>query len=145
MLPETKIRKGTFIYVEMELSNYHETRREIVRLKSEILHATPDPGDQTIVKGKNSVRQPGDPTGRTATLMLSHRKLEQMERVVEAIEFIVEGLPDEKKELIRLRYWTRPQTLTWEGIAQRLKYNRATVIRWRDDIVMSIADRIGLR
>lgn len=141
----TKIRKGTFIYVEMELSNYHETRREIVRLKNEILHATPEPPDPTIVKGKNSVRQPGDPTGRTATLMLSHRKLEQMERVVEAIEFITEGLPDEKKELIRLRYWTRPQTLTWEGIAQRLNYNRATVIRWRDDIVAGIAGRLGLR
>ncbi|MDT2247866.1 hypothetical protein P7H16_14335 [Paenibacillus larvae] len=47
--------------------------------------------------------------------------------------------------MIKLRYWTRPQTLTWEGVAQRIEKDRTTAIRWRNEIIREIANRIGWR
>lgn len=136
-----KIRKGTFQHVESELYAYHDTRKEIVRLKNEILYATATP--DTNGGGRSSL--PSDPTGRTATLMVTHRVIEQMERIVEAIESVVERLPSEKQELIKLFYWTRPQTLTWEGIALKLHISRRQAINWRNDVIEAITHKIGWR
>jgi len=80
---QVKLRRGTFQHVESELYAYHDTRKEIVRLKNEILHASAPP-DENIGGGRGNL--PGDPTGRTAVLMVTHRRIEQLERIVEAIE-----------------------------------------------------------
>ena len=40
---QIKLRRGTFQHVESELYAYHDTRKEIVRLKNEILHASAPP------------------------------------------------------------------------------------------------------
>lgn len=141
MTAETKIRKGTFKHVESELYAYHETRKEIVRLKNEILHASPPPDSVGGSRGNLS----GDPTGRTATLLVTHRKIEQLERIVEAIESVVERLPEKKRQLVELKYWTRPQTLTWDGIAMRLDVSRRTALHWREEIVYAVAEKIGWR
>lgn len=135
-----KLRKGTFQHIESELSAYHETKKEIMRLRNDILDSSPVP-DETGVRGS----LPGDPTGRKATLLVTHRRLEQLERIVEAIEAVVERLPPEKQELIRLRYWTRPQPLTWYGIGREVGCSRATALRWRNEIISAIAERLGWR
>ena len=137
----TKLRTGTFKHVESELYHYHDTKKEIERLKKDILLSSTPPD----LTGGGKSNMPGDPTGQTATLMVTHRKIEQLERIVEAIESVVSLLPDEKKKLIKLKYWTKPQTLTWEGIAKELHVSRRTAINWRDDIVYAIAEKIGWR
>lgn len=40
---ELKLRKATFRHVESEIYNYHETQKEILKLKNNILHASPIP------------------------------------------------------------------------------------------------------
>lgn len=139
---ELKLRRGTFQHVESELYAYHDTKKEIVRLKNEILHASPV-RDENVGGGRGNL--PGDPTGRTAVLMVTHRRIEQLERIVDAIESVVERLPEKKKQLVKLRYWDKPRTLTWDGIALRLDVSRATAIRWRDEIVYAIAEKLGWR
>lgn len=132
--------------MESELFAYPDTKREIDYIRAEILHPFEEnPDDPTIVKGKNSVRVPGDPTGMTATLLVTNRKLEQMERVVNVIDTILDRLPESKKRMMKLRYWTNPQTLTWDGIALKLGVSRITAIRWRNDIVYLIAEKMGWR
>lgn len=137
---EIKIREGTFKHVESELFGYHETCKELIRLKNDILYRKSS-NDENVGGGRNSL--PGDPTGQTATLLSAHRDIEHMQRIVDAISGIYEGLPFEKQKLIRIKYWTRPQTLTWDGIAVELKCHRATALRWRDEIVVAIARRLG--
>lgn len=138
---ETKIKKGTFRHVESELYAYHETKKEILRLKNEILHASAPPD----MAGGNRGSLPGDPTGRTAILLVTHRKIEQLELIVEAIESVAGRLPEKKRELVKLKYWTRPQTLTWDGIAMRLEVSRRTALNWREEIVYAVAGEIGWR
>lgn len=137
----TKLKTGTFKHVESELYHYHDTKKEIERLKNYILHASPVP-DRT---GGGRSNVPSDPTGQTATLMATHRRIEQLERIVETIESIYERLPAEKQKLVRLKYWTKPQTLTWDGIALELDVSRRTAINWRDEIVYAIAELLGWR
>ncbi len=141
MSAQPKIKKGTFQHIESELYAYHETRKEIVRLKNDILYAS-HPVD---ANGGGRSNLPGDPTARTATLLTTHRELESLERIVGAIDSVYESLPDEKKRLIQLKYWSKPQTRTWDGIALEMSTHRVTLIRWRNDIVRSIAAKLGWR
>ncbi|WP_074729961.1 transcriptional regulator [Paenibacillus naphthalenovorans] len=124
MLKQTTIKKGTFQHVESELYSFQDTQKEIVKIKNELLN---DQSEQTVVK------------------IMKHRMLEQMEHITDAIENVVGQLPQEKQKLIKLRYWTRPQLLTWDGVAIELDVGRATAIRWRDEIVIEIAKKIGWR
>lgn len=137
-----KLKRGTFQHVESELYAYHETCREIVRIKTELLHGKPN-DDENVGGGRSSL--PGDPTGRTATALVSHKRLEQLSNITDAIEAVVSRLPQDKRKLVELRYWTKPQTLTWDGIADKLHVSRITAIRWRDEIIQGIAIKAGWR
>lgn len=137
-----KLRRGTFQHVESELYGYHDTRKEIVKLKNEILYGkTSD--DENVGGGRSSLTS--DPTGQTATLLASHTKLEQMEHIARSIEHVYDRLPDDKKKLVEVRYWRRPQTLNWEGIANECNVSRRTAMNWRDGIIQAIAVKAGWR
>src|SRR5690625_1823867 len=141
-----KISQGAFKHVESELYAYPDTKREMKRARQETLYPYDDrPDDPTIVKGANSVRQPGDPTGQTATLLVTNRKLEQLERIVDVIDSVIDRLPKEKVRLLQLWYWSQPRRLTWDGIALELNVGRMTAIRWRNAIVQQIAIKMGWR
>lgn len=137
-----KVRKGTFKHVESELFSYYDTRKELIRLKNEILYSSQST-DENVGGGRSST--PGDPTGRTATLLVCHKRLDHLQSIIDSIDSVYNRLPEEKKRLVNLYYWTRPQLLTWEGVAQQLKCNRATAFRWRDDIIYAVSDRLGWR
>lgn len=141
MSAQTKIRKGTFQHIESELYAYHETRAEIIKLKNDILYGS-NPPDAT---GGGRGNLPGDPTGRTAALILSHKRIEQLEKIAEAIESVQERLPEDKQRFIYLRYWKKPQLLTWDGIAVELKVSRRQAFRWREEIIWAISEKLGWR
>lgn len=136
-----KLRKGTFKHIESELYYYHDTKREIEEIRNDIIHSSSPYYDD--LSGRSNTKS--DPTGRLATVLTTDRKLKQLERIVTSIEQVYNDLPPEKQKLIDLKYWTKPQLLTWEGIAQQLNISRRQAFRWRDEIVCSIADLIGLR
>ncbi len=142
MTTAVKIRKGTFQHVESEIFAYHETKREIERIKADILHGVSS-DDENVGGGKSNL--PSDPTGKKATRLTTDKRLRNLEAITEAIEHVVDQLPEEKRRLVRLRYWTKPQTLTWDGIALRLDVSRRTAMNWRDEIVRAVAEKLGWR
>ncbi|MDU0200152.1 transcriptional regulator [Paenibacillus sp. MAH-36] len=116
------IRQSTFKHIEDEIRDYHSTVKYISEYR------------QALQAGESK-----------ATALASNAVLIEMERVTAAIEHTVSLLPDDKKAMMHLRYWMRPQVLTWDGIAMKCNANRVTVIRWRNDIVAAIAERLGRR
>jgi RinA family phage transcriptional activator len=136
-----KLKRGTFKHIESELYYYWDTVKEIKRIRADIIGASPIPDD--VGGGRSNL--PGDPTGRTAEQLLLHRRLEQLERIAGAIREVIDELPDDKKRLVQLKYWTHPQTLTWEGIARKIPISKRQAIRWRDEIVQDVAARLGWR
>ena len=97
--------------------------------------------DDNIGGGKSNL--PGNPTQSVAIALVSNRRMDNLERVVQVIGYVYTGLPDEKKRLVELKYWERPQTLTWDGIALRLNVSRRTALNWREEIVHAIAHLMG--
>lgn len=137
---EVNIRNGAFKHVESELRFYHSTIKEIIKIRESILYRSTDP-DTNIGGGKSNI--PGDPTGRLGTALADSKDLKSMSDIVSAIDYVVQGLPEEKKRLVHLYYWTRPQTLTWDGIAQQLNCSKRTAQNWRREIVIAIALLLG--
>ena len=136
------LKNGSFKHVESELYHYHETRREIELLKNDILYGT-KAIDENIGGGRSNL--PGNPTEAKGIALVSSRQIEQLERIVQAIDDVVSKLPSHKRKLVELKYWSKPQMLTWEGIAINLCCSRRTAERWRSEIVNQIGFMIGWR
>lgn len=136
-----KLRRGTFQHIEAELYAYHDTLKEIAKLRNEILHASSEP--DRVGGGRGNT--PTDKTGVAAIRLATDKRLNSLVEVVEAIESVVERLPEKKRELVKLKYWSQPRTLTWDGIALRLDVSRRTAINWRNEIVYAIALKMGWR
>lgn len=137
------LRRGVFLYLEDELMHFNETKKEIDRLRRDILHGSGMDEDENIGGGKSNL--PGDTTGRKAIALASNAKLDRMERLVESIQSVFERLQPEKRKMIQMMYWDRPKLLTWEGVALKLHITKRTAGRWRKEIIHAIADRGGYK
>jgi RinA family phage transcriptional activator len=142
MTTASKLKKATFKHIESELYSYHDTLKEINNLRKDIMFCNEN-DDENIGGGRNNL--PSSPTERIATRLATHKRLIQLEEVTNAVYKVYTGLPEDYQKLVRLKYWTRPQTLTWEGIAESLHVNRATAMRWRDTVVCAISETMGWR
>lgn len=142
MTVATKLKKATFKHIESELYSYHDTLKEINHLRKDIMFCSENE-DENIGGGRNNL--PSSPTERIATRLASHKRLTQLEEVTNAIYKVFQGLPEDYQKLVRLKYWTRPQTLTWDGIADKLYVNKRTAQRWRDETVLAIGEALGWR
>jgi RinA family phage transcriptional activator len=139
---ESKLKKATFKHIESELYSYHDTLKEINELRKDIMFCNENE-DENIGGGRNNI--PSSPTERIATRLATHKRLTRLEEVANSIEKVYTGLPDDYQKLIKLKYWTRPQTLTWDGIARRLHIGRMTAFRYRDEIIHTISEVLGWR
>ncbi|SDK47483.1 transcriptional regulator [Sediminibacillus albus] len=146
MTTANKPKKITFKHAESEWYNYHQTLREIANLREEIMYPfDDDPDDKTIVKGANSVRQPGNPTERMATRLTTSRQLKYLEQVVRAIEEVYNALPNDYKELVKNRYWRKNKQLTWDSVALEMNVSKRQAQRWRDEIIQATVEVLGWR
>jgi RinA family phage transcriptional activator len=142
MTVATKLKKATFKHIESELYGYHDTLKEIDNLRKDIMFCN-DNEDENTGGGRNNL--PSSPTERIATRLATHKRLIQLEEVTNAIYKVFQGLPEDYQKLVRLKYWTRPQTLTWEGIADKLFISGRQAMRWRDELVYAVAEALGWR
>jgi RinA family phage transcriptional activator len=138
----SKLRKATFKHIESELYSYHDTLKEINNLRKDIMFCNEN-DDENIGGGRNNL--PSSPTERIATRLATHKRLIQLEEVTNAIYKVYTGLPEDYQKLVKLKYWTRPQTLTWEGIAEGLHVSRRQAFNWRDEIVYAVGEVLGWR
>ncbi|GGJ76457.1 transcriptional regulator [Virgibacillus salexigens] len=145
MQTSIKPKKITFKHVESEWYNYHHTLKEIARLRENIMNPfEEDPDDPTIVKGANSVRNPGNPTERIATRLTTNKQLNYLAEIADTIDQVYNALPDDYKNLVKVKYWSNKR-LTWEGIALELNVSKRQAMRWRDEIIQATVEVLGWR
>jgi RinA family phage transcriptional activator len=142
MTAATKLKKATFQHIESELYSYHDTLKEIKILRDNIMFCNEN-DDENIGGGRNNL--PSSPTERIATRLATHKRLIQLEEVTNSIYKVYTGLPEDYKKLIRLKYWTRPQLKTWDGIAEEIPVSRRTAFNMRDEIIYAIGEVLGWR
>lgn len=138
----TKLKKATFKHIESELYSYHDTLKEISNLRKNIMFCTENE-DENIGGGKNNL--PSSPTERIATRLSTHKRLIQLEEVTNAIYTVYAGVPEDYQKLIKLKYWTRPQLKTWDGIAKEIPVSRRTAFNMRDEIIFAVSEVLGWR
>ena len=135
-----KIKRATFKHIESELFNYHHTLKLLEQRRLELLHNS-NSSDENVGGGRSNL--PGDPTARKAIALVADKRIEHLQTIINSIEVVIHTLPDDKLQFVKSRYWTYPQTLTWDGIALKMNISRKTAFRWREEVIISIADRLG--
>jgi len=135
-----KLRTGTIKHIEAELFDYHDTIKQIKERREELMT---DPVREEGMPSSPTL--PSSTVERYATRLTMDRQLQELERVASAVEYVYNICDDSRKKLIRMKYWTKPQTKTWEGIAQELNVSRRQVFNWRDQIVFAIGEKLGWR
>lgn len=133
------LRRDIRAYVETELKDYRDTIKAIEEDRNLIILSSPV-HDNNGGKGYDVA----NPTLHKTIQLMTNKRLRRMEQTVEAIERVLESLPEEKYRLIELKYWTKPQRLTDIGIAMELGCSRRTLYNWIDEIITTIAKEIGL-
>ena len=136
-----KPRKTTFKHIEAEWYNYHHTLQEIARLREEIINPFREV-DENIGGGKSNIT--GDPTGRIATRLATSKQIQHLEEVVNAIEKVYNALPNDYKNLVRVRYWSNKK-MSWDEIADEIHVHRTTAMRWRNEIIQATIELLGWR
>lgn len=135
--------KITFKKMEAEWYNYHNTLKEIAKLRAEIMNPFQDDLDENVGGGRSS--EMDKPTERIATRLVTHKQLLYLSEVTDAIKQVYDSLPDNYKKLVRLRYWNKNNEMTWYGIAQELNVSEKQAQRWRDKIIYSTMEVLGWR
>ena len=135
-----KLRREIRAYIEAELRDYHQTKIDLVEAKEDIMLEGPllsevNTGSETYKISR--------PTEDKTLRLVTNKRIKRMEQIIRAIETVVNSLPEEKYRLVELRYWSKPRTLTDDGIALEINCDRRTIYRWLDGILMSIAAEMG--
>lgn len=131
------MKPSTFKHIEAELASFHETKKEIDKRREEIMNPTMT---EELVGGRTN--EISDPTGRIATRLVMDKRLGELERIESSIARVLDKLEEKPGKLVHLAYWTRNKK-TWDGMAMELEVGRATLFRWRNEIIKAIGENLG--
>jgi RinA family phage transcriptional activator len=137
-----RLRKAHYRAIEDEIRYYHATKKELEELRIHVmLGATyQEYRDENI--GGSSSGAISKPTEQRATLLQMDRRIERLQKMLNAIESVLNQLNDEDKQLIQFRYWDRSKP-TWLWIAEKLNMDESTARRRNRRIVLSIGHKMG--
>lgn len=133
------IKKETRIYIEFELRDYHKTVAQLNESYNNLLNESPPPPD-----GMPHGTDVGNPTENKVIRLLTCRQFKYMTEIVEAISLVLDSLPSDKLEYVKLKYWTQPQHLNDSGIAYKIGCDKTTLWRWNEEIISKIAMALGI-
>lgn len=138
-MTETKLRPVVFKHIEAELYEYPSTKQAIKRLREQIMFGESS-NDENVGGGRSS--EPGRPTERIATRLLTDRRLRNLEEIAEAIDWALNQVPEDCQQVIRTKYWCNKR-LTWKAVADECYVHQNTVTKYRKRFITLVADKIG--
>lgn len=136
---KTSVKKNTFRYIEGELYAYKDTVKEIKRLREQIIHDK----EEDENSGGSPGNLPGDPTGMVATKLATHKTLQKMVEMVDAIDSTYEQVGDEHRAVIDIKYFGN-HNLYWDDVAYKLSMHRNTVFKYRKEFIIVLANKLGV-
>lgn len=133
--------RATKQYIEKQLEDYPKMEEYITQRRIELKYPGNVKDDNTDAPRGTGV---GNPTERIVITLDSDKRLNQLEKTKKAVEKVLNQLDNSAYSLVELKYWKKPQTLTWTGIALEVGYSRRQCFNVRDSIIESIAKELGL-
>jgi RinA family phage transcriptional activator len=133
-LENCRLSKNTYKYIEGELRSFRQTEKELNELKDDITLATP-------IKQEGHSYTPGDPTQNKTMAILKDKKIQRMQKTVDAVRKTYNRLDSKRRRMVDEYYFANRYTT--EGIACRLDVDRRTVNRWKQRVVYAVAIELG--
>lgn len=137
-----RLRPAQYKSIEDEIRFYHDTKKELEQLRVDVVLGSTFQEYSDENTGGGSAGQINNPTEQRALLLQMDKQIERRQRVILALESVLNKLSDEDKQLIHFRYWDRSKP-TWIWIANKLNMSESTAKRKRRDIIYKIAERLG--
>lgn len=131
-----KIERSIFRYVEHELYNYDNTKKELEQYRETILEGSPAPSEVKVQGGAIS-----KPTEQKAIQLTSSAYLAKAERVIGAIDKSLVMLSDNHRKLFQLKY---QKGLPWQKVAINMGIAERTYFKLRRELVITVAQQLGL-
>ena len=131
-----KLSRPAFRYVESELYNYDETKKELEELQEDIRNSTPDMSGDVVKVGKVS----SQPEAKSIQL-LTNKVLVRMDRTIKAIDKALSILGEEHNMIFELKY---RQNLNWRQVVIEVPTSQDTYFRKRRELVQMVAVQLGL-
>lgn len=131
-----QLDKKVYKYIDYELQHYEDNKKELEKLRDEILEASPLPSD-----GQPRGNSTGNPTEQKAIKLLSSVALLKIEKTINSIDKVYEQLNDDYKKFFDWNYKKRAgvvKTCIEINISERTYYNM------RDKIVYNVGAEMGL-
>ena len=129
-----RINKPVFKYIEHELYNYDEIKKELAWYREAILEGTP----YVEVSGNP---QPSDSTGSKVIRLTSTSFVIQSERVINAVDKSISILGDKHRELFE---WKYQKGLPWQEVALEMGVSDRTYFRLRRELVITVGQHLGI-
>lgn len=133
------LRKRTFQHIEQEIFDYKQTMQSITDREEDAIFGRAEVTNPEGSRGS----LPGRPTESKALELDKDKVLQEMRDIADAIDTIFSQCDKRHQDFIRLFYWTKPQTLTVDGIAMRLYISRREVFNFRHRICEWVARELG--
>ena len=129
-----RINKSIFRYIEHELYNYEQTKKDLQLYREQVLEGTAS-HEVSVQNG------PGDVTANKVIKLTSSAFVVRAERVINAIEKSLDILGDRHKELFKLKY---QKGVTWPNITLDMGISDRTYYRLRRELVITVGQYLGL-
>jgi RinA family phage transcriptional activator len=129
-----RINKRIFQYIEQELYDYEDTKKELEQCREEIIYGEHRP-EVSVQSGL------GDVTQSKAVKLASSTYILQAERTTKAIEKGLAELGQQHKDLYRLKY---RDCLPWQEVMLELGISDRTYFRWRRELVTIVGRNMGV-
>ena len=129
-----RIHKSIFRYIEHELYNYEQTKKDLQLYREQVLEGTVSP-EVSVQSG------PGDVTANKAIKLTSSAFVVQAERIIGAIDKSLAILGDKHKMLFELKY---QQDIPWPEITIEMGISDRSYFRLRRELVATVGQQLGL-
>ena len=123
-------------FIEWQIEYYPDNKRELAVFKDSMI-----PSQITQYGQKTGSFDSEKRPTEEITIRRNPAYIMEQERIVKAMESVLDSLNEQDLELVRLRYWDGK--LTPEGIAMKLNIGRTTLYERLNNILVIIAKRLG--
>jgi RinA family phage transcriptional activator len=132
-----KKRQANYKFIETELYCYHETKKDLERMRDEIINGSCFPEVSVQTEPANITQTKAIKLCSTPLILESERRLRVLDSVLEALK---QKCSDQYK-YIELRFF---RNMTDTAISETLHIGERHLRRWRLDVIKLIAERMGL-
>ena len=129
-----RINKAVFRYIEFELYNYEQTKKDLELERERILESSP----YQVVAVQSDI---GDTTANKAIKLTTSASIIKDERVIKSIDKAISILGDKHSKLFKLKYIDcRPPKEVW----LLLGVSDMTYYRYRRELIAMVGQIMGL-